>query len=433
MIFSALRYPLTVQGDTLGSPVVLTVPAKGKSLTLRYRCGSREGVVAADNTDGLFRWIPPLSLAQEYPRDNRIPVSLILEQYRKGVPVASREEQILLALPGSVLPQVALSHQDAVGFRQVYGSFVQGKSRLLLAARATGTFGSDIDHMQLQCGALTGEGNELTFDLPQAGQVPVRACVWDARGRSAAASGSVTVLPYDPPAGEILGVERGESCTVRFRGSVTALAGKNRGTFTVVLQKAGEEALRYPAAQGWEETGEVTIPGFDESWEVLLEVADDFETAVFPYVPAPLVDVASERRALGIGCRAERESGICLGLPLDLGGNRAENLGMPQNAGDAVSLGYAEENYFHPRLLWENPAPDSPFPAQTLELPGGLLLIQAAVEAGKEDCFWELGMDRGLLRAAAEANRGFTRTEAGVCFGTTALGDGWAVPLRVYG
>ena len=35
MIFSVLRYPLTVQGNTLGSPVTLTIPAKGRSLTLR--------------------------------------------------------------------------------------------------------------------------------------------------------------------------------------------------------------------------------------------------------------------------------------------------------------------------------------------------------------------------------------------------------------
>ena len=434
MIFSVLRYPLTVQGNTLGSPVTLTIPAKGRSLTLRYRCGSRRGTIAVDNTEGIFRWTPPLSLAQEYPGDNRIPVTLILEQYRKGILAASRQEQILLRLPGEISPQVLLRYSDAMGYRQTYGGFVQGKSRLTLTAQAQGTFGAEIRKTELSCGGLTGWGNSLTFELPQAGEIPLTARVWDGRLRQAEASAKVQVLPYAPPEGEILTVSRGEAAIVRFRGRVSDLGGKNQGTFTVLLKKEGEEDWqRFPGGQGVSVEEEITVPMPEGGWTLALEAKDDFEVRVFPYAPAPFLDLLPRRRALGIGCPAEKEQGVCLNLPLDMKQHRVENLGPPQEQADAVSLGYAEEHYFHPRLLWENPAPGEAFPAQTLNVAGDFLLIEAAVEAGKAARFWELGKDTGLLRAAEGVQRPVSRTEGGLTFGTTANGDLWAVPLRVYG
>ena len=434
MIFSVLRYPLTVQGNTLGSPVTLTIPAKGRSLTLHYRCGSRRETIAVDNTEGVFRWTPPLSLAQEYPGDNRIPVTLILEQYRKGILAASRQEQILLRLPGEISPQVLLRYSHAMGYRQTYGGFVQGKSRLTLTAQAQGTFGAEIRKTELSCGGLTGWGNSLTFELPQAGEILLTARVWDGRLRQAEASAKVQVLPYAPPEGEILTVSRGEAAIVRFRGRVSDLGGKNQGTFTVLLKKEGEEDWqRFPGGQGVSVEEEITVPMPEGSWTLALEAKDDFEVRVFPYVPAPFLDLLPRRRALGIGCPAAKEQGVCLNLPLDMKQNRVENLGPPQEQADAVSLGYAEEHYFHPRLLWENPAPGEAFPAQTLNIAGDFLLIEAAVEAGKAARFWELGKDTGLLRAAEGVQRPVSRTEGGLTFGTTANGDLWAVPLRVYG
>lgn len=433
MIFSYLRYPITLQGDTLGSPITVTLPAKGKSLTLRIRCGSREEVVEENNTQGEFHWTPPLSLAQEYPRDNRIPVTLILEQYRKEIRVASRQEQILLALPEEIHPQVLLSYTDAQGCRQTYGGFVQGKSRLALTAQATGSFGAEIGETELESGGFVCRGKSATFDLPQAGEISLAARVWDDRGRSAQASGKIQVLPYSPPTGEITAVTQKDGTLVSFRGRVTALGGKNQGSFTVLMQQEGGAWQRFPAAQGWEAEGEVTLPALEESWALALEVKDDFETVVIPYHRRPFLDMLPEKRALGIGCRAETAGKILLGLTLDAGGNPIENLGAPQKDGDALTLGYGERTYWHPRLLWENPAPDSPFASQTLDIAGDFLLIEAAVEAGKPTAFWELGKNTALLRAAEGVHRTVERTDKGLTFGTTASGDGFAVPLRIYG
>lgn len=429
MVLSRLQFPLTVQGDTLGSSVTLTVPSRGKALALRWRCGGREGVIAQEAGDGGILWTPPLSLAEEYPQDNWIPVTLILEQYENGRPAASRQEQVLLRLPEDIVPQLALGYTDPMGLRQTYGGYVQGKSRLTVSAQASGTFGSGIARVEVGCGELAGTGSPLTFDLPRAGSIRLTARVWDHRGRSASASAEVTVLPYRSPMGEICAVEQGEACTVRIRGAVTELGGKNRGRYTLLLEKAGEETQRIPV----DETMQAVFSPPEEGWTLSLETEDDFETVVTPYIRAPFLDILPENRALGVGCRAERENTVCLGLPLDLRGGQVRNLADPQEDADAVCLGFAREHFFNTRLLWENPAPGEPFPAQTLPIAGSFLLIEAAVEAGKEAVFWEVGRERCLLRAAAGTTRTVTREETGLTFGTTAQGDGWAVPLRIYG
>lgn len=429
MTLSFLRFPLTVQGDTLGSPLTLTVPTRGRNLTLRYRCGSREGVIVQETTGESVVWTPPLSLASEYPRDNWIPVTLILEQSRDGTPVGSREEQVLLKLPESILPRVVLAYSDEMGYSGRYGGLLQGKSRLRLMAQAFGTFDSGIARVELTCGELTGVGSPLVFDLPQAGRVSLTARVWDERGRTAVASGEVAVLPYHSPVGEILSVEQGDPSVVRVRGMVSELGGKNSARFTLLVEKAEEEPRSYPVDGGMQ----AEIPPLDDQSRLFLEVRDDFEQVKVPYIPAPFLDILPEGRALGIGCRAEREGAVSLGLPLDLRGSRLENLSEPEQAGDAVPLGYARTHFLNTRLLWENPEPTQPFPAQTLAIGGDFFLIEAGVEAGKEAVFWEIGRDRCLLRAASGVNRSVTRVEGGLAFGTTAKGDGWAVPLRVYG
>ena len=47
MILSSLTVPLTVQGDTLGAPLAITLPSLGRTVGLRYRCGAKSGTVAA--------------------------------------------------------------------------------------------------------------------------------------------------------------------------------------------------------------------------------------------------------------------------------------------------------------------------------------------------------------------------------------------------
>ena len=124
MILSTLKDPLTIQGGTLGSPVIIGLPETGRALGLRFRCGGREEILCGPTRERTVRWVPPLSLAAEYPDRVRIPVTLILDAYRGEKPAETRETELLLGLPAHVRPTVSLTVTAGTG------GFVRGGSAL---------------------------------------------------------------------------------------------------------------------------------------------------------------------------------------------------------------------------------------------------------------------------------------------------------------
>ena len=180
MILSSIKDPLDIRGDTLGLPVLLKLPETGCPLGLRLRCGSREEILCGPGADRLLRWVPPLALAEEYPDRVQIPVTLILEGYRGAAPAETRETEILLKVPENIVPTVSLT------VKAESGTFTQGGTALA-EVTAEGSLGAEIRHCRIRCGALSGFGRRLRFDLPQAGEIPVMATVTDSRGRQAEA------------------------------------------------------------------------------------------------------------------------------------------------------------------------------------------------------------------------------------------------------
>ncbi len=184
MILSTLKDPLTIQGDTLGSPVQILLPETGRALGLRFRCGGREEILCGPSWERRIRWVPPLALAEEYPDRTQIPVTLILEAYRGEKPTETRETGLLLRLPAQVRPTVSLTVTEGPG------GFVRGGSALA-EVTAAGSLGAEIVRCAVTCGPLSGQGERLLFDLPQAGDIPVTARVTDSRGRQAEASATI--------------------------------------------------------------------------------------------------------------------------------------------------------------------------------------------------------------------------------------------------
>mgnify|MGYP002772250710 FL=1 len=163
MILSSLTVPLTVQGDTLGAPMAITLPSLGRTVGLRYRCGAKSGTVAAPGRLTRAEWTPPLTLAEEYPDRDKIPVKLILDAYENGKIEDSRGKQVLLSIPEGFHPTVTLRAAPQAGDR-----FLQG-GQALVEVTASGTLGAEITGCTVRCGDLTGQGQRLRFDLPQAG------------------------------------------------------------------------------------------------------------------------------------------------------------------------------------------------------------------------------------------------------------------------
>ena len=277
-----------------------------------------------------------------------------------------------------------------------------------------------------------GEGESRIFDLPEPGEVTVSARVWDSRGRSARRETSLSVLPWEPPKGGLGQIqEKNGLYLAQWWGKVSDVAGKNQGTFTLVVPK-GEKELRFPLGEGRELAGQTGVTKGSAGDRLILEAADKLTTVRIPFLLEPFLDICPGDRALGIGCRGDRTGAVSLGLPVSLGGNPLEDLAQAQADTDALPLGQGDRRYLRPRLLWENQTPRADFPAGRVPAEGKLFLIEAAPKADSGDTFWELGFPGGCLRAGDGAHRPFAYEEGELRFGTTEKGDGWAVPRKIY-
>lgn len=417
MYLSGTAYPLTIQGDTLGSPVRFHLPRREKKLTLGYLCGGLRGVIARETTEEEITWVPPEELGGQYPDRTKIPVTLVLEDGTR-----QRQERMELELPENAAPRVQVALQNSRNL----GTFVQKVCQLRVTVTAEGAYGAAIRKTTVSCGSLTGTGTDLVFDLPRAGTIPVRVQVEDSRGDITDWQEDITVRPYTPPTGGFRGgQDRGGSCTIEYWGKVS----EGSGQCTWVILKGGTES-RKDLSSGQNMTGTVTLtlPTGEEAW--FLEVKDAFTAVRIPYIRQPLLDIDQENRALGIGCRGDRTGTVSLGLGVNFGGKPLENVGAAHKNTDALSLGQGDSRYLMPRLLWENPNPKAAFPAGTVAAEGRVFLISAANTAQAEDVFWDFGCPGGLLRG--ESPRAFAYENGVLRFGTTEKGDNWSVPRKIY-
>lgn len=440
MVLSSLTCPLTVEGDTLGSQLTMKLPTGGRTLGVRYRCGSQSGTVVGKTTEQVFSWTPAVELAAEYPDRQRIPVTLTLEIYRGLDVVETRQEQLLLKLPEDLLPEITVEIGDAGPGMAQCGSLVQGVSRAAVEVTAKGTAGAEIKTCAVTCGGLTGTGLRTVFDLPQAGNLTVTVQVTDSRGRSARCSRVIPVLPRKRPWGQILSAvpcdaSGGEDPQGAYRKAAV------RGEAMAFGENEGRFAIRCLDGQGQTQTVDlgieplldktVVLPGEGE-W--VLIAADAFETLEFPYRPHPLLDVSPEARAIGIGCRGDRTGSVSLGLPLYMGGNALSGLPRASDGTDALPLGQAEGRFFSLTPLWENPNPDQAFEAQNIPAAGSLLLIEARAALGG-GTVWTLAGDSGSIQvcmAGQTAVRPVTQENGTLHFENADRGNDWAVPLRVF-
>lgn len=437
MVLSSLSCPLEVQGALLGSPITLTLPTGGRELTVRYRCGSREGTVAERTGAECVTWTLPLELAAEYPALQRIPVELTLEITRGERVTERRQEALLLGLPESVCPTGTVKLTDIGGPMALCGSYVQNVSRLRVEVQGQGSQGAALVSCRIACGALTAEVESLVdFDLPQAGTVPVTVRLTDSRGRVTELKRTIEVMPWTAPQGQILEAtpcdetgtaqEDGAYLLVEAMGSLTELPGFP-GKYTLVASDGQEQLL----GTGPELHTTLVIPRAEQLW---LRIEDGLETRTFPYRPKPLLDLDVPGLALGIGCRGSRAGTVTLGLPVDMQGSPLTGLRDAQTAADALPLGQALARFLSPELLWENPAPGESYAGGEIAAAGRFFLVEAAIHPGGGR-FWELVGSGGCLRCgegAQMALRPVRCADGKMIFGAADLGDSWAIPLRVF-
>ena len=247
---------LTVENGTLGTEQTLTITEKASAFKhkLEYVCGDASGwILGGDSsfsTSNSVSWTPPLSLAKENTTGTSVSVTFTLYTYTDdGTSVGSNSYTNTFTIPASVKPTVSVAVSDPMGYKDTYGAYVQGLSKLKIVATASGSQGSTIKSYKTEADGNTYTEATVTSDVvSRTGTLTIAVTVTDSRGRTATASTTISVLAYEPPKISALTVYRcdasgnadssGAYLAMKFSSVITSLNSKNTAVYTIKYKKA---------------------------------------------------------------------------------------------------------------------------------------------------------------------------------------------------
>lgn len=297
---------LTVENGTLGTAQTLTITEKASSFKhkLKYTCGSASGWILGDSdsfsTSNSVSWTPPLSLAQQNTTGTSVSVTFTLYTYTDdGTSVGSNSYTKTFSIPSSVKPSVSVAVSDPIGYKDTYGGYIQGLSKLKIVATASGSQGSTIKSYKTEADGNTYTAATVeTGVISGTGTLTIKVTVTDSRGRTATASTTVSVLAYEPPKISALAVYRcdadgkasssGAYLAVKFSSVITSLNSKNTAVCTLQYKKSSAtsyttKTLSDFAGQYSVSDGVYVFPAeTSSSYDIILTVKDAFKSVNKP-------------------------------------------------------------------------------------------------------------------------------------------------------
>lgn len=328
---------LSVGNGTLGIAQTLTIsePTSSNNHKITYTCGSKEGYIlgsaSATSTSNSVRWTPLVSLAAQNTKGTSVAATITLYTYNgNGAYVGSKSYSITLAIPASVKPTLTIDVSDPTGYKDTYGNYVQGKSKIKVIPTATIAQGASIVEYEYVIGGTHYKGNTVeTSAISQSGSITVKVKATDTRGRYAEVEQIVTVLAYSAPSLEITRVERTDSSgvprkdgaylTAYFNASIISLSSLNKATLKVKTKKKtnvswGTEATIVSEVSDYSVTGgEYTFAADTaSSYDVMMTLSDSFNVPVQRTATGSsctkVFSVFSEGKGFAVGKVAEKEN-----------------------------------------------------------------------------------------------------------------------------
>lgn len=235
----------TQQVGSFGDTISIHTNRASSALThtLRYQFGSRSGTIATNVGTGTT-WTIPLALMDLIPTTTSGSGTIYCDTYSGSTLVGTRSCGFTATVPASVKPTCSFTLEDITGVDSIYGSPVQALSRIEVTVKATPAYSSPITAYTITANGATYSGAEATTGILQAaGSSPVTVTVKDRRGRTGAASYTMTVQAYAPPVVSDMTLKRcnadgtaneeGAYIQVTFSAAISSMGGKNTAAYAL--------------------------------------------------------------------------------------------------------------------------------------------------------------------------------------------------------
>ncbi|MGN6324500.1 DUF859 family phage minor structural protein [Pseudolysinimonas sp.] len=324
---------------TTGSPVTIATnrASAGFTHTLTWAFGSQTGTIGTNVTDSVS-WTPDRAMLTEIPNSLSGTGTITCTTFSGGTNVGTKSIGFTLTADASIVPTIAsisCAEAQAAVTAAGIGGYVQGLSQLALQINgAAGVYGSSITSSAISvAGQIINAASGTTAPIVSSGNVAITAIVVDSRGRSAQATMNVTVLPYSAPTIDTTALtlqraladgtlnDNGTYLKVSFKIAATSLnptgaAEKNTLKYRVSSRQNGQtvftQIIAPTAPGGIAYTGSVLIAGYsiDHSWDVLLDVIDDFATSSVQRTVATSTIFMHWHGSQGVGVGKYHERGI---------------------------------------------------------------------------------------------------------------------------
>jgi hypothetical protein len=313
--------------------------------------------------------VPSLELAKEFPNSAAGKGTFTVVSYNGEDVLGTKTYEFTLIPPDSMAPEITGFTSSFKGNNAAvsqWGVGVKGKTKLGYTVEAQGQYGASIASCTVSFGGATGSGlTGETGTLMQVGSFVPKITVTDTRQKTAVLEAdALTVYDYTTPAfissaayradEDGNQMQNGAYVAVTAAASYAPVGGYNSATL-----KARSRVTEGVWGQYTELSAQRVnvLPNFSAAMsyevEVLAEDALGESRSVVYSIPTESVTfhLRPGGKGAAFGQYSEREGYVETAWPIDMLGNRVENVGAPQNEADAANKGYVDEHTTAPEML----------------------------------------------------------------------------------
>ena len=316
---------LSAPDGTLSTALNLTVTKYNSNFThtITYQCGSVTGEVVNKSSATSVSWNNAngnvLALAAQNTTGLSVKVTFTIYTYNGTTPIGTNTKTVTMAIPDGVKPSVTVDVDDATGYLDTYGAYVQGWSKLQITLTPQLAYDSPITgYIMGADGKYYNERSVITDAVQGKGTLRIVAGVEDARRRvSDTVQKDIQVLEYSKPSVDVVAYrcnsngekdDEGAYMKVGFTAAIASLNGKNSASYEI---KCGGTPIR---GDGVSYTSAPIACDVSRTWSVEVTVSDDLtsttKAAVIP-VAFTLMDFHNSGEGVSLGKVATRKGFDC--------------------------------------------------------------------------------------------------------------------------